>query len=375
MHILTKLILIKTNEERGKNLYNLRTILDYEKEYAETGDAEKREEIENDIFKYLADCLDSVDTDLLQPEEKTISRNLSVTTLFEIIKKLNDYTLDAIPVEKKGSAFDSFLNTTLKGKELGQFFTHRNIINFIVDMVNLKLSDKVADPACGTGGFIEKVFLLLRERLSETFTQDSEAFKEKLNQLQSNQIFGIEKDGSVALLSKLSMSMNGDGHTTIYKGDGLIYTNDAMQENTFDLILTNPPFGSKSVVKVQKSEILNKFDLGFKHKFDKHEGLFVKKGSLLGGQDIGVLFLERCINLLKPNGTLGIILPDGIFSNSGNNYIRQYIRQNCAILSIIKLSDEAFKPYSDDGAVETSILICKKRKEEESYKVGLVKRF
>ena len=181
LHILTKLILIKTNEERGKNLYNLRTILDYGKEYIETKNDEKRKEIENDIFKYLADCLDSVDTDLLQPEEKTISRNLSVTTLFEIIKKLNNYTLDSIPVEKKGSAFDSFLNTTLKGKELGQFFTHRNIVNFVVDMVNLKLSDKVADPACGTGGFIEKAFLFLREKLSETFTPNSEVFKEKFN--------------------------------------------------------------------------------------------------------------------------------------------------------------------------------------------------
>ena len=202
----------------------------------------------------------------------------------------------------------------------------------------------------------------------KAFTPNSEVFKEKLTQLQSNQIFGIEKDGNVASLSKLSMSMNGDGHTTIYKGNGLVYTNDAVQENTFDVILTNPPFGSKSVVKVKKPEILNRFDLGFKYKFDKHKKLFVKTGALLDGQDIGVLFLERCIKLLKTNGILGIILPDGIFSNSGNNYIRQYIRQNCSILSIIKLSEEAFKPYSDGGGVETSILICKKREEEESDK-------
>ena len=368
LHILTKLILIKTNEERGKNLYNLRTILDYEKPYSETEDNEKRKDIENDIFKYLADCLGSVDTDLLQPEEKTTSRNLSVTTLFEIIKKLNEYTLDSIPVEKKGSAFDSFLNTTLKGKELGQFFTHRNIVNFVVDMVGLKLSDKVVDPACGTGGFIEKAFILLREKLLETFTHDSEEFNDKLNQLQSKQVFGIEKDGNVASLSKLSMSMNGDGHSTIYKGNGLVFTNENLKENTFDIILTNPPFGSKSVVKVKKPEILNKFDLGFKYKFDKNEKLFVKTGSILDGQDMGVLFLERCIKLLKPNGVLGIILPDGIFSNSTNKYIRQYIRQNCSILSIVKLSEEAFKPYSDGGGVETSVLICKKEKEQKSSK-------
>jgi type I restriction enzyme M protein len=268
-------------------------------------------------------------------------------------------------LKKKGSAFDSFLNTTLKGKELGQFFTHRNIVNFVVDMVGLKLSDRVVDPACGTGGFIEKVFLLLRETLGKTFTNDSQEFKDKLTQLETNQIFGIEKDGNVASLSKLSMSMNGDGHTTIYKGNGLTFTNDNVTENSFDIILTNPPFGSKSVVKVQNRDILNTFDLGFKHKFDSTTKLFTKTGQVLDGQDMGVLFLERCIKLLKPNGVLGIILPDGIFSNPTNNYIRQFIRQNCTILSVTKLSEEAFKPYSGGGGVETSVLICKKVKEKQ----------
>jgi|APSaa5957512535_1039671.scaffolds.fasta_scaffold16867_1 type I restriction-modification system DNA methylase subunit len=368
LHILTKLTLIKTNEERGKNLYSLKTILDYEKGYLETSNVEKRNNIEDEIFKYLSDCLESVDTDLLQPEEKTISRNLSVSTLFEIIKKLNSYTLDSIPVEKKGSAFDSFLNTTLKGKELGQFFTHRNIVNFVIDMTGLKLSDKVADPACGTGGFIEKAFLLLRAMLDDTFTKESKEYKEKLTQLQTRQIFGIEKDGNVASLSKLSMSMNGDGHTTIYKGNGLVFTNENLKEDEFDVILTNPPFGSKSVVKITNTEILQQFDLGFKHKFDKEQQIYEKTGEILGGQDIGVLFLERCIKLLKPNGTLGIILPDGIFSNSTNHYVRQYIRQHCRILSITKLSEEAFKPYSDGGGVETSVLICKKEQEKKSDK-------
>ena len=86
-------------------------------------------------------------------------------------------------------------------------------------------------------------------------------------------------------------------------------------------------------------------------------------GKLLDGQDIGVLFLERCIKLLRDDGTLGIILHDGVFSNSSTSNIRQYIRENCKITSIIKLPDESFKPYNDGAGIETSILFCRKGKE------------
>ena len=285
-------------------------------------------------------------------------------TLFDIIKKLNAYTLDSIPIERKGSAFDSFLNNSLKGRELGQFFTHRNIVKFIVDMASLKLKDRVIDPACGTGGFIEKAFLVLSNKLKDTYPLESKEYEEKLKLLQNEQTIGIEKDGSVASLAKLSMSMNGDGHTTIFKGNGLTLYNDKVKDGLFQAALTNPPFGSKSVVKVQDPAVLALFDLGYKYNFDKTTGLFVKKGKLLAGQDIGVLFLERCIKLLEANGFLGIILHDGVFSNSTYGYIRQFIRKNCVICAVIKLSDQAFKPYSDGAGVETTVLFCRKGGEQ-----------
>jgi type I restriction enzyme M protein len=364
LHILTKLILIKTNEERGRNLYNLRTILDYEPEYR-IADPTRQKEIENEIYQYLADCLKNVDTDLLQPEEKTISRNLSVNTIFEIIKNLYDYTLDSIPIERKGSAFDSFLNNTLRGRELGQFFTHRNIVNFMVGMATPGLKDKIIDPACGTGGFIEKSFLLLRQQLKTLYAEDTDEYKRKLTQLQNDQIFGIDKDGNVASLAKLSMSMNGDGHATIHKGNGLTFTNSQIREDSFDIVLTNPPFGSKSVVQVKDPQILSIFDMGYKYRMDPSCNEYRKTGQLADGQDIGVLFLERCMRLLKDDCFLGIILHDGIFGNSSYGYIRQFIRTNCEIKAIVKLSDQTFKPYSDGGGTETSILICRKGKEQK----------
>ncbi len=368
LNILTKLFLIKTNEERGKTLYSLRTILDYEDDYHGAKTDKQREDIENKIYRYLSDCLINIDTDLLYPEQRSISRNISVPTLFEIIKNLYGYTLDFIPVEKKGSAFDSFLNKTLKGKELGQFFTHRNVVRFMVDMSELKLTDKILDPACGTGGFIETSFFELRKKLKSIFIKDSEEYELKLNQLRNDQIFGIEKDGSVASLAKLSMSMNGDGHTTIFKGDGLSFSNDKIKQGSLNKILTNPPFGSRSVVQVKDKKTLSLFDLGKKFKFDKKENKFVNTGKLLDGQDIGVLFLERSIRLLGKGQLLGIILHDGIFSNSSYKYIRQYIRDNCKVLAIIKLSNETFKPYSDGGGTETSILFCTKEQEKKDDK-------
>jgi type I restriction-modification system DNA methylase subunit len=370
LKILTKIFLIKTNEERGRSLYNLRSVLEYKGEYEKLSASQemdkKRLEIEDSIFTYISDCLKNIDTDLLYPEERVISRNISVNTLFEIIHELYTYApLDYISTELKGSAFDSFLNRTLKGRELGQIFTHRNIVHFMVSIVDPKLSDNALDPACGTGGFIENVFLVLKRKLGQLYNEDTPEYKTKLMQLQNNQIFGIEKDGSVASLAKLSMSMNGDGHTTIYRGNGLLFTNQYIHDGAFGIVLTNPPFGSKSVVQIQDKEILSKYDLGKKYVYNASEHRYVATGQLLDGQDIGVLFLERCIKLLKEGGTLGIILHDGVFSNSTTPYIRQYIREHCKITAIIKLPDETFKPYNDSAAIETSILFCKKGKETD----------
>lgn len=375
LNILTKIFLIKTNEERGRSLYNLRSVLEYKTAYeksksdpeSDTESDKERLKIEDSIFTYISGCLQSVDTDLLYPEERTISRNISINTLFEIIGELYTYApLDYIPIELKGSAFDSFLNRTLKGRELGQIFTHRNIVHFMVRMVNPKLSDNTLDPACGTGGFIENVFLDLKTKLKQLYDENTSEYKTKLKQLQYNQIFGIEKDGAVASLAKLSMSMNGDGHTTIYRGNGLLFSNSYISNESFGVILTNPPFGSKSVVQIQDKEILSIYDLGKKYVYSKPENIYVDSGQLLDGQDIGVLFLERCIKLLKDGGILGIILHDGVFSNSTTSHIRQYIRKHCKIISIIKLPDETFKPYNDGAGVETSILFCKKEKETKN---------
>lgn len=360
--ILTKLFLIKTQEERGKSLYNLRVILDYEEEYKNAKD-KKRKKIEDKIYKYLADCLQNIDTDLLYPEERAIPRNISLYNLFDIVNKLYAYTLDAIPVEKRGSAFDAFLNNTLKGRELGQVFTHRNIVDFIAKTADLKVKDKVIDPACGTGGFIEKAFVIQKTKLGELVKEDSNEYEERLKSLQSKQIFGIEKDGNVATLAKLSMSMNGDGHTAIYKGNGLTMQNDNIVEGTFNAILTNPPFGSRSVVQVKDPRILSVFNMGKKYIYNKDAKKFIITGKIVDGQDIGVLFLERCLNLLEKKGFLGIILHDGIFSNSTYGYIRQYIREHSRIVGVIKLTDEAFKPYNDGGGTETTILLCKKEQE------------
>lgn len=367
LHILTKLILIKTNEERGKSLYNLRGVLDYKDEYENTDTEREKREIEDEIYSYLSACLDRVDTDLLYPEERNISRNLSVTTLFEIVDELYNYTLDYIPAEKKGSAFDSFLNTTLKGREMGQFFTHRNIVNFIVEMADPKLSDRIIDPACGTGGFIETSFLRLNEQLRDVYPESSEEYQEKLDQLRTNQIFGIEKDGNVASLAKLSMSMNGDGHSTIYKANGLTFSNNKIDEGRFDAVLTNPPFGSNSDVQVKDKEVLSEFDMGKKYKMGDDGEEYSQTGSLQDGQDIGVLFLERCIDLLKPGGTLGIILHDGVFANSTTGYVRQYIREHCNLKAVVKLSEDTFDPYSDGSGAQASVLLCEKREKGVEY--------
>jgi type I restriction enzyme M protein len=107
--------------------------------------------------------------------------------------------------------------------------------------------------------------------------------------------------------------------------------------------------------------------MGKKYKMDDDEKEYNQTGSLQDGQDIGVLFLERCINLLKPGGTLGIILHDGIFANQSTGYVRQYIRERCNLKAVVKLSEDTFDPYSDGSGAQASVLLCEKREQGVEY--------
>lgn len=330
---------------------------------------------------------------------------ISQTAFIRIVEKLQAYNLTATNEDIKGIAFENFLGKTFRGN-LGQYFTPRTIVNFIVELLDPKFGDLVCDPACGSGGFLIKTFEHIKEKvlkenaqlkndkkielfghfelLSEeeeqalskedkkTYEQQKEEYnkkfqeksseyedfinqineqeKQQIEQLSHKSIFGIDANPRMARVSKMNMIMHGDGHNGVHHHtDGLLNIN-GIKENKFDFVITNPPFGmTYSTNDESQKTIRDKFDVG----------------DTTG--EVANLFIERCINLLKPGGKLGMVLPEGSLNNSNLKKMREIIESKAKIILVVSLPDEVFK---NAGAnVKTSLLFLQKfsEKEQEIY--------
>lgn len=163
----------------------------------------------------------------------------------------------------------------------------------------------------------------------------------------------------------MNMVLNDDGHTGIFHFDSLTPFDQwptkilkKVGPSSIDIILTNPPFGKKCVIDEKK--ILRAFDLG--HKWIKQNNRWVKTNKVDQSRTPDILFIERCIELLKPGGRMAIVLPDGILGNDGLEYVRQYILEKTLVVGVIDLPVETFLPSVD---TKTSVLILKKKESDD----------
>ena len=360
--IMTKLMLIKMQEEKGQNISRLGDVLDQKEKYLDsTTSLEEKKRIEESIRSYINDLLKNVSTDLLPKDDRTIGTHISMPVLFEIVEGLSKHHIGSVKADVQGRAFEVYLGKTMKGKELGQYFTPRQIVDFMVDIVNPTRQDMVIDPACGTGGFLKQTFLKISDHLEkERIVLGKDEYAKKRNFLHKDQIYGTDKDPLGVQLSMINMFMWGDSHSHIHRHDGLIDMQDGSEivENKFSVILTNPPFGSASDVKIKANKIPLNYDLGKKWKFNEKEN-FYEKTAIKQSQDAGILFLERCVKLATANGKIAIVLPSGVFNNKTNEYVRQWIQQNIDIKLVVSLPILTFK--LTDANNFTSILFGKRK--------------
>lgn len=304
------------------------------------------------------------------------------TSFIQIIEQLQTYNLSEISDDLKGIAFEQFLGKTFRG-ELGQFFTPRTIVDFMVASINPKEGELICDPCCGSGGFLIKTFEYIKEKIEQTSFETKEIFQQRLKHLAQNCIFGTDANPRMARTSKMNMIMHGDGHSGIHLHDGLLNVNGIF-ENRFDVVLTNPPFGSK----VSKSLLVSKDDKFTDEKkiqeyIDKYGeeykvalqqvndnidkpilDLFLT-GKYSGGGLTEALFVERSLNLLKPGGRMAIVLPEGILSNNNLSEFRSLIEGMAKIIFIVSLPKDAF--LKSGASVKTSVLFLRKFTKEESY--------
>lgn len=345
-------------------------------------------------------------------------------TSFEaIVKELQKYNLSTTSDDVKGIAFEKFLGKTFRG-ELGQFFTPRTIVDFMVELLDPQEGEIICDPCCGSGGFLIKAFEYVRDKIekdiqaqkeqitksvlgenvsSESETSDEERAKinpyiealereldtayegGRLHHLANDCIFGTDANPRMAHTSKMNMIMHGDGHCGVHHRDGLLNINGIF-ENRFDVILTNPPFGSH----VEKTSEITAADcITNPQKIKEYEEKYGKEvyqkamsqvndnvgKSLLSLFEVGklnssteVLFIERCIRLLKPGGRLGIVLPEGVLNTTNLQSVRELFEGMAKIIMITSIPQDVF--VASGATVKPSIVFFKKftKEEQEQYK-------
>ncbi|MFW9783613.1 MAG: N-6 DNA methylase [Candidatus Heimdallarchaeota archaeon] len=273
---------------------------------------------------------------------------LTEELVYLIIKDLQGISLLTSSRDILSDAFEIFVSKILK-EEGGQFFTPPNIVKFMVSYLDPDPNAKILDPACGHGGFL----LESKDHLWSKIKSEDQKIEVVSN------LYGIDKDSFLAKISKLYLNILSQGKSNIFCEDSLDPNNyrksakDSIKKDAFDIIFTNPPFGVK--IPINDREILSGYQLGYVWK--NINGKWEKQDKLVKQQPPQILFIERCIQLLKEGGKLGIVLPEGIFGNPSDRYIWQFLTSHGKILGIVSLDQNTFQPYTCN---KTSILFFQK---------------
>ncbi len=296
----------------------------------------------NDFGKRIYQVFEKVKekyADIFSADEQI---DVSPADLSWIIAKIENYSLLDTRRDVIADAFEELIGRTFRGGE-GQFFTPRNVVQMMIDVLNPTSNEKIIDPACGSGGFLAYILQhLVRQNAKNYF------------------LAGIDKDAFLSRLAKIYLSLIGENEYHIFCENSLEQpqkwkqaTQNAVEFETFDVILTNPPFGAK--IPVVGDALLRQYALG--HDWLLRDKKWLRTTSLLDKQPPQVLFIERCLQLLKTGGRLGIVLPEGIFGNPSDRYIWEFIQQNASIIGVVSLSQETFQPSTH---TKTSVLFLEK---------------
>jgi type I restriction enzyme M protein len=344
----------------------------------------------------------------------------------EIVKLLERYNLSDTSEDIKGIAFERFLGRTFRG-EIGQFFTPRTIVEFMIRMVEPKEGDVICDPASGSGGFLIRFFEIVRQQILADADRQYQEFKTKVEadkkllpdkkatllrekfdaiqatldpnkpgsrlwKLANRCIYGTDANDRMARTSKMNMIMHGDGHGGVHHHDGFLNVNGIF-EGRFDIVLTNPPFGAN----VEPSDVVHESDATvsreagkrYAEEYDLYAEALARVHAAVGKPIASlfelpkgngtekerdkraksakikteILFIERCLSLLKQGGQLGIVLPEGIFNNPSLAYVREFCENRAFIRAVVSLPQETF--FSSGASVKASLLFLQKFTEKE----------
>lgn len=253
------------------------------------------------------------------------------TSLLWAAKQLARFTFKDFPADVKGEAFQALVVNNLRG-DRGEYFTPAPLVEAICDAVPLEGGHRIIDPACGSGGFLYGAF---RAGVSPT------------------NLFGLELSHDVAEAAKLRLKLLGGSPDQVLVGDA--FKSSQELHGTFDAVLMNPPFGSRT--KITDLDVLTSFELPQ-----------IGRPSNPKPMAPELLFLELALKMLSGGGVMATVVPDGVLQNSSAKYVREWLGSQADLKAVISCPSVTFQPYGT--GVKTSILVMKKgnpRKSRTTY--------
>lgn len=303
---------------------------------------------------------------------------LSDRALSFMVSELAKYDFSRTEMDAKGVAYQEIVGTNLRG-DRGQYFTPRGAIKLMVDMIDPKIDERVLDSACGTGGFLVDTLSHINRALhteknveiGDESTEEFGSIQERLAKFTHNNLFGGDFDPFLCRASQMNVVMASNAMANIYHMNslefphgelkGLAAAKNKIPLGSVDVILTNPPFGSD--IPVTDRHILDQYELT--NTWERTEdGGFRRTERKKDAVSPEILFIERNIQWLKPGGRMGIVLPDGILGNPGDEYIRWWIMRHCWVMASVDLPVESFIVEANVNIL-TSLLFLKKKTQAE----------
>lgn len=302
--------------------------------------------------------------------------SLDTSSLVYVVGELQNYCITDAERDSLGEAFEVFIGPSLKGSE-GQFFTPRNVVRLAVEILDPQPGKIVIDPACGSGGFLvvalEHMWRVVKGE-GKRRELGADWIRNEQRKVASRCIRGIDKDSFLAKVTKAYMAIVRDGRGGIFCENSLVppaewqhKTQAKIALGTFDILLTNPPFGAK--IPIRGEGILNQYpNLGYRWKRDRGTRKWSVTNKLQGKVPPQILFIERCMELLRPGGRMAIVLPDGILGGEKLGYIAHYIQATARVIALIDLPIETFAPMV---TTKTHLVVLEKAvgSEEAEYEI------
>lgn len=384
-----KLFFVKVSHDRELHKLNRELKIDDFKFSERWIEQQQAESILNPINSVLfINLRNELESKVRKKEKKRVfdsdeKINLKPSTIKEVVKILEHLNLYDVHEDLNGRMFETFLTATIRGKELGQFFTPRTVVEFMVGLADLKCNkekiDTVLDACCGSGGFLIDAMADMWKKV-ERNTHLSSTEKDTIrNDVVTKYLYGMDADKDerlpISRIARMNMVLHGDGSNKIYwipdsldkkikieKGIEEELKEEAEEikdlllnkEKKFDVVLTNPPFSMKyEKKKDDEKEILEEYEIAKKR----------ASGELRSSVKSNVLFLERYRDLLEPHGKLITVMDESVLNTATEKEYRDFIRDNFIIKAVISLPRNTF--VNADTTVKTSVLYLIKKAEPQ----------